>query len=246
MKILVCITHVPDTTSRIAFKDNNTAFDNTGVQFVIGPYDDYAIARAIELKEAGIAEEVVVLNVGTAETEPTIRKGLALGADRAVRIDCAPTNSVFTAQQIANYAKDQSFDLILMGRESSDYNGGVVHSLVGEMLGMPALSPVMVLELNGNEAEITREIEGGKEKLKISLPFVAGCQEPIAEWKIPNMRGIMTARSKPLEVIAPEDVDAGVTTKEFSLPAPKSGVKMVDAENVSELVNLLKNEAKVL
>ncbi len=246
MKILVCITHVPDTTSRIAFTDNNTAFDKTGVQYIIGPYDDYALARAMELKEAGTANEVVVLNVGTAETEPTIRKALAIGADRAVRIDSDPGSSLFTANQIASYAKDNSFDLILMGRESIDYNGGVVHSLVGELMGIPAISPVMLLDVTGTEAEITREIEGGKERLKLALPFIAGCQEPIAEWRIPNMRGIMTAKSKPLEVIPATDVSDGLSTREYSLPAPKTGVKMVDAENVDQLVQLLKNEAKVI
>ena len=245
MKILVCISHVPDTTSRIAFTDNNTSFDQNGVQFIIGPYDDYALARAMELKEESGAE-VVVINVGLAETEPTIRKALAIGADKAVRVNAAPSNSIFVAKQIADYAKSDSFDMILMGRESIDYNGGVVHGLVGEFLDIPSVSPVMTLNLEGNTAKMTREIEGGKESIEVSTPFVAGCQEPIAEWRIPNMRGIMTARTKPLDVIEPSEVDGKVSTKEYSLPAAKEGVKLVDAENVGELVNLLKNEAKVL
>ena len=200
MKILVCITHVPDTTSRIAFTDNNTKFDGGGVQFIIGPYDDYALARAVELKEE-MGASVTVLNVGGAETEPTIRKALAIGADNAVRININPTDSMVVAQAIASHAKSAGYDLILMGRESIDYNGGVVHGLVAEILGIPSVSPVMQMKIEGSVASMTREIEGGKEQITASLPLVAGCQEPIAEWKIPNMRGIMTARTKPLEVI---------------------------------------------
>jgi electron transfer flavoprotein beta subunit len=244
MKILVCITHVPDTTSKINFKDNNTKFDTTGVQFIIGPYDDYALARAIELKESSGAT-VTVLNVGLVDTEPTIRKALAIGADDAIRVNADPTDSFFVAAQIAEQAK-AGFDLILMGRESIDYNSGVVHSLVGEMLGMPSVSPVMKLELDGTKAKLAREIEGGKEYLEVNLPFVAGCQEPIAEWKIPNMRGIMSARTKPLKVVEAKAVNTGVQTQKFELPPPKGSVKMIPADNVKELVNLLKNEARVL
>jgi electron transfer flavoprotein beta subunit len=246
MKILVCITHVPDTTSKINFKDNNTKFDPTGVQFIIGPYDDYALARAIEIKEATPGTTVTVLNVGLAETEPTIRKALAIGADDAIRVNADPTDSFFVASQIAEEAKAGGYELILMGRESIDYNSGVVHSIVGEMLGIPSISPVMKLELSGNNAKLAREIEGGKEFLEVSLPFVAGCQEPIAEWKIPNMRGIMSARTKPLKVVEAKAVNSGVSTQKFELPPPKGSVKMIPADNVKELVNLLKNEAKVL
>jgi electron transfer flavoprotein beta subunit len=245
MKILVCITHVPDTTSKINFKENNTKFDTTGVQFIIGPYDDYALARAIEIKESSGAT-VTVLNVGLADTEPTIRKALAIGADDAIRVNAEPTDSFFVASQIAGQAKENSYDLILMGRESIDYNSGVVHSIVGELLGIPSVSPVMKLDLEGTKAKLAREIEGGKEYLEVNLPFVAGCQEPIAEWKIPNMRGIMSARTKPLKVVEPKAVDGGVVTQKFELPPPKGAVKMVPADNVKELVNLLKNEAKVL
>jgi electron transfer flavoprotein beta subunit len=244
MKILVCITHVPDTTSKINFKDNNTKFDTTGVQFIIGPYDDYSLARAIEIKEANAGTTVTVLNVGLADTEPTIRKALAIGADDAIRVNAEPTDSFFVAAQIAEHAK--GYDLILMGRESIDYNSGVVHSIVGEMLGIPAVSPVMKLELEGNKAKLAREIEGGKELLEVSLPFVAGCQEPIAEWKIPNMRGIMSARTKPLKVVEPKPFDGGAKIEKFELPPPKGSVKMIPADNVAQLVTLLKTEAKVL
>lgn len=245
MKILVCITHVPDTTSKINFKDSNTKFDPTGVQFIIGPYDDYALARAVELKDS-TGSSLTVLNVGLADTEPTIRKALAIGADDAIRVDAEPVDSFFVATQIAEQAKAGGYDLILMGRESIDYNSGVVHGLVGEMLGIPSVSPVMKLELEGSKAKVTREIEGGKEYLEVNTPFVAGCQEPIAEWKIPNMRGIMSARTKPLKVVEPKPSDSGIKLKRFELPPPKGAVRMISADNVGELVTLLKSEAKVL
>lgn len=245
MKILVCITHVPDTTSRIAFTDDNTKFDTNGIQFIIGPYDDYALARAVELKEQS-GGSITVLNVGEAETEPTIRKALAIGADDAIRVNAFPKDSFFVAQQIANVAKEGNYDLILMGRESIDFNGGMVHGMVGELLGLPSFSPVMTLDIDGDTAKMSREIEGGKEHLEVKLPFVAGCQEPIAEWKIPNMRGIMSARTKPLNVIEPADDSVKTKLEKYEMPPAKGEVKMIDADNVGELVNLLKNEAKVL
>jgi electron transfer flavoprotein beta subunit len=246
MKILVCITHVPDTTSKISFKDNNTKFDSTGVQFIIGPYDDYALARAVELKDTIPGTTVTVLNVGLVETEPTLRKALAIGADDAIRVNAEPSDSFFVAGQIADLAKSGGYELILMGRESIDYNSGVVHGIVGEMLGIPSVSPVMKLELDGAKAKLAREIEGGKEYLEVNLPFVAGCQEPIAEWKIPNMRGIMSARTKPLKVVESRAVDGGVSLRKFELPPPKGAVKMIPSDNVAQLVTLLKTEAKVL
>jgi len=245
VKILVCISHVPDTTSRIAFTDGNTKFDKNGVQFIIGPYDDYALARAVELKEQS-GGSITALNVGEAETEPTIRKALAIGADDAVRINAFPTDALFVAKQIEAVAKEGNYDLILMGRESIDFNGGQVHSMVGELLGIPSVSPVMTLDVDGTSAKITREIEGGKEHMELPLPFVAGCQEPIAEWKIPNMRGIMSARTKPLEVKEPTGDAPNTTVNSFELPPAKGGVKLVEPDNMDELVNLLKNEAKVI
>lgn len=245
MKILVCITHVPDTTSRIAFTDDNTKFDTNGIQFIIGPYDDYALARAVELKEQS-GGSITVLNVGGAETEPTIRKALAIGADEAIRVNAEPTDSFFVAKQIAAVAKDGDYDLILMGRESIDFNGGMVHGMVGELLGLPSFSPVMTLDIDGDTAKMSREIEGGKEHLEVKLPFVAGCQEPIAEWKIPNMRGIMSARTKPLNVVEPADSETRTKLEKYEMPPAKGAVKMIDADNVEELVDLLKNEAKVI
>lgn len=245
MKILVCITHVPDTTSKISFKDNNTKLDPSGVQFIIGPYDDYALARAVEIKEA-TGGTVTVLNVGEADTEPTLRKALAIGADDAIRVNAFPQDAYFVATQIASVAKDAAYDMILMGRESIDFNSGQVHGMVGEMLGIPSISPVMKLDLEGNKAKMAREIEGGKEYLEVETPFVAGCQEPIAEWKIPNMRGIMSARAKPLRIV--EAVSEGQMTQvdNFQMPPAKGAVKMISADNVPELVKLLKTEAKVL
>jgi electron transfer flavoprotein beta subunit len=245
MKILVCITHVPDTTAKISFTDNNTKLNKAGVQYIIGPYDDYALARAVELKEAQ-GGTVTVVNVGEADTEPTIRKALAIGADDAIRVNAYPTDAYFVATQIAQIARDNNYDLILMGRESIDFNGGQVHGMVGEMLGMPSVSPVMQLDIQGNTAKVAREIEGGKEYLEVKLPFVAGCQEPIAEWKIPNMRGIMSARTKPLRVIEPVGVEEHTTVAQFQLPPPKGSVKMVPADRVEDLIALLRNEAKVL
>jgi len=245
MNILVCITHVPDTTSKIAFVENNTKFDTTGVQFIIGPYDDYALARAVELKEQH-GGKVTLLNVGEAETEPTIRKGLAIGADEAIRVNAAPTDAFFVAKQIAEVVKAGEYDLVLMGRESIDFNGGQVHSMVGELVGLPSLSPVMQLDVEGDTAKLAREIEGGKEYLEVKLPMIAGCQEPIAEWKIPNMRGIMSARSKPLNVQEPSEAAQKTETLRFELPPPKGDIRMFDEDQLDDLVKVLKDEAKVI
>ena len=250
MKILVCVTSVPDTTTKITFTDNNTKLNKAGVTFITGPYDDYALARAVELKEK-LGASVTVLNVGEADAEPVIRKCLAIGADDAIRVNAEPTDAYFVAEQIAAIAKENSYDLILMGRESIDYNGGQVHGIVGEMLGIPSISPVMLLDIDGDTAgprmaSITREIEGGKESLEAKLPLVLGCQEPIAEWKIPNMRGIMTARTKPLKIVQPTGTDTLTAVGSYELPAPRGAVKMIKAEEAETLIHLLRTEAKVI
>ena len=190
MKILVCISNVPDTTTKITFTPDNKQFNTAGVQFVINPYDEYALTRAIELKEAQ-GGSVTVLNVGEADTEANIRKALAIGADDAVRINAKPTDAFFVATQIANFAKGENYDLILMGKESVDYNGFQVHGMVAEMLNIPSITPGVKLDVNGTTATVEREIEGGKEIVSVSFPFVAGASEGMAEPKIPNMRGIM-------------------------------------------------------
>ncbi|WP_254560453.1 electron transfer flavoprotein subunit beta/FixA family protein [Dyadobacter diqingensis] len=245
MKILVCITNVPDTTAKITFTDNDTKLNKAGVQYIIGPYDDYALARAVELKEQ-LGGSVTVLHVGEADADPQIRKALAIGADDAIRVNAEPLDSYFTAAQIAHVAAENKYDLILMGRESIDFNSGVVHGLVGEMLGIPSYSPVMKLDINGTTATLAREIDGGKETLSVSLPLVLGCQEPISEWKIPNMRGIMTARTKPLNVVEPVSGEVLTSPEKYSLPAPKGACKMIAAAEAETLIKLLRTEAKVI
>jgi len=245
MKILVCITNVPDTTAKITFTDNDTKLNKNGIQYIIGPYDDYALARGVELKDQ-FGGSLTVLHVGESDADPQIRKALAIGADDAIRINTDPLDSYYTAVQIAHVAKQNSYDLILMGRESIDFNSGVVHGLVGEMLGIPSYSPVMKLDINGSTATIAREIDGGKEILSAPLPLVLGCQEPISEWKIPNMRGIMTARTKPLVVVDPVSVDEMTVTEKYTLPAPKGACKMIPADQAETLIRLLQTEAKVI
>ncbi|RAJ92676.1 electron transfer flavoprotein beta subunit [Larkinella arboricola] len=245
MKILVCVTSVPDTITKITLTDNNTKLNKAGVQFITGPYDDYALSRAVDLKEQ-LGGTVTVLNVGGADAEPVIRKCLAVGADDAIRVNAEPTDAYFVAEQIAAIAKENNYDLILMGRESIDYNGGQVHGIVGELLGLPSISPVMKLNIEGTTAQITREIEGGHEDLEASLPLVLGCQEPIAEWKIPNMRGIMSARTKPLKVVEPTGNDTLTQVSSYELPPARGACKMIPAEEAETLIKLLRTEAKVI
>lgn len=245
MKILVCISNVPDTTSKITFTDNNTAFNSQGVQYIINPYDEIALSKAVELAESGSAT-VTVINVGEVSTEPTIRKALAMGADDAVRVNAAPRDAWFVAHQIANYAKEQQFDLILTGRESIDYNGAQIASMVGELLGIPSVSIAKKLTINGEEATVEREIEGGKEILIASLPLIIGTAEGVAVAKIPNMRGIMGARSKPLQVIEAIPVDVLSTIQTFNSPAARGAVKLIPSDEVTQLVALLHTEAKVI
>jgi electron transfer flavoprotein beta subunit len=245
MKILVCISNVPDTTTKITFTDNNTQFNTNGVQFILNPYDEIALARAIELTEGGKGS-VTVINVGEASTEATVRKALAIGADDAVRVNAKAHDAWFVAYQIAQYIKANPFDLILTGRESIDYNGSKVAAMLGELLDLPSVSIIKTLTLDGETATVEREIEGGKEILTIPLPFVAGCAEGVAEPKIPNMRGIMSARTKPLNVIEAADVKTNLEVISFETPAPRGQVKIVPADNVAELVALLHTEAKVI
>ena len=245
MKILVCISNVPDTTTKITFNSDNTEFNSSGVQFILNPYDEVALSKAIDLCEGGKGT-ITVIHVGEASTEPTIRKALAIGADDAVRIDATPSDAYFVAYQIAAYAKDKNFDMILTGRESIDYNSAQVAAMLGEFLDLPSISIIKKLDLNGNKATLSREIEGGKEIVEVEGPFVASCAEGVAEWKIPNMRGIMSARTKPLEVLAAQSLETLSVVEKFETPTPRGAVKMVDAANVAQLVDLLHNEAKVI
>lgn len=244
MKILVCISNVPDTTTKITFTDNNTQFNTNGVQFILNPYDEIALSRAVELAEGGKGT-VTVINVGEVNTEPTIRKALAIGADDAVRINAKPHDAYFVAYQIAEYAKANAFDLILTGRESIDYNGAKVAGMVGEFLDIPSVSIIKKLDVDGSSATVEREIEGGKELLTIPFPFVAGCAEGVAEWKIPNMRGIMSARTKPLVVVEAKEVKTLSEIISFETPAPRGQVNLVPADEAEKLIDLLHTEAKV-
>ena len=250
MRILFLMSSVPDTTSKINFTDNDTKFDESGIQYVINPHDEFGLTKAMQIKEKTGAE-LVVLNVGTAKAEPVIRKVLAIGADKAVRIDADPLDSYYTAVQIAHYINNHDeFDLIIAGKESLDYNGGMVHGLVAGMTGKHFINAVIGLELkDGNTVEVAREIDGGKEFIETSLPLIIGGQKGLVkeeELRIPNMRGIMMARKKPLEVLPA--VEAPVKTKidKFEKPAPKGAIKLVDKDNLDELIDLLHNEAKVI
>jgi electron transfer flavoprotein beta subunit len=245
MKVLVCISHVPDTTTKINFTPDNKAFVKQGVQFIINPYDEIALTRALELTEKS-GGSVTVINVGEAATEPTIRKALAIGAGDAVRINANPKEALFVAIQIAEYAKKSSFDLILCGRESIDFNSASVPSMVAEMLGLPSVAIAKTIDVADGKAIIEREIEGGKEVVECALPIVAGCSESVAVPRIPNMRGIMSARTKPLIVVEPIAADDYTKVVGYDKPAQRSSVKLVDAADPGKLLELLHTEKKVI
>lgn len=246
MKILVCISNVPDTTSRITFTNNNTEFNTTGIQYIINPYDEIALAKAIEITTNTTNGSITAITVGDSNTEPTIRKALAIGADNAIRINASPTDSWFVAKQIANYAKNEKFDLILTGKESIDYNGTQVTAMLGELLNIPSVSIAKGFHIDNNQITVEREIEGGKEVITASLPIIIGTAEGVAEAKIPNMRGIMAARSKPLEVIEAMSIEPLTKTIAFETPPSRGTVKLIDENNINELIDLLHSEAKVI
>jgi electron transfer flavoprotein beta subunit len=244
MKILVCLSVVPDTTTKITFTEGDTKFNTSGVTWIMNPYDEMALTRALELTEQ-FTGTVTTVNVGMVDTEPVIRKALAVGANDAVRINAAPTDAMQVAREIAVYAKPENYDLIFTGRESIDYNGGLVGGLLGELLSIPSINVVTKIEINGTTAKLERDMDGGREVLECSLPLVLSAQQEFAEPRIPNMRGIMAARTKPLKVIEPSASSATSFIK-FELPKAKQGIKMIPAENAGELVNLLHSEAKVI
>ncbi len=248
MKILVCISHVPDTTSKINFTNGDSEFDTNGVQFVINPNDEFGLTRAIWFQEQQGAT-VTVVNVGGPETEPTLRKALAIGANEAIRINANPTDGFFVAKQLAEVIKNGSYDLIIAGKESLDYNGGMVPGMVAGLLGYNFLNSCVSLTVEGNSATASREIDGGKETVSTSLPLIIGGQKGLVEEKdlrIPNMRGIMTARTKVLTILEPVVASSETKAIKFEKPAPRSAVKLVSADNLDELINLLHNEAKVI
>jgi len=248
MKVLVCISHVPDTTSKINFIENDTKFDVQGVQFVINPNDEFGLTRAMWLKEKQGAS-IDVINVGNQSSEPTLRKALAIGADKAIRINSDPNDGFFVAKQISEYIKNNTYDLIIAGRESIDYNGAMVPGLIAGFLNINYVTNCIKLEIDNENVLLDREIDGGKETIKGKLPLIIGGQKGLVEesdLRIPNMRGIMQARQKPLEVIEPYNFTPNTKTLKFQKPLPKQAVKLIDSENLDELINLLHNEAKVL
>jgi electron transfer flavoprotein beta subunit len=247
MKILVCISKTPDTTAKIAFTDNNTKFDVNGVQWIINPYDEwYALVRAIELKEADASTVIHLITVGLADVDPIIRKALALGGDEAIRVNAESQDSYYIASQIAEVAKQGAYDLIFTGKETIDYNGSSIGGMVSELMDLPYVVLASKFEISGTKATITREIEGGEEVCEVELPLVVSCQKGMAEQRIPNMKGIMGARTKPLKVMEPVATDALTSVIGFDLPPAKAGVKLVPADNVEELVRLLHEEAKAI
>jgi electron transfer flavoprotein beta subunit len=245
MKILVCLSNVPDTTSKITFTDNNTKFNTAGVQFIINPYDELALTRALEITEKQ-GGTVTTITVGLAETEPSIRKGLAIGAADAIRVNTEATDAYFVAEQIAAYAKTEGFDLILTGRESIDYNSGQVAGLLGEMLGLPSVNVITSIEIENGVATMERDIDGGKEKVSCKLPLIASAQKELTEPRIPNMRGIMAARSKPLKVVEATDAEKTSVTLSFDLPPAKGGVKLISPEDAASLIGILHNDIKII
>ncbi|MEO5787707.1 electron transfer flavoprotein subunit beta/FixA family protein [Gelidibacter sp.] len=248
MKILVCISHVPDTTSKINFTDGDTKLDTNGVQFVINPNDEFGLTRAMWFKEKqGVTVDVV--NVGGPETEPTLRKALAIGADSAIRVNTAATDGFAVAKQLANVVKAGGYDLIIAGRESIDYNGGMVPGMLAELIGANFITNCISLEVDGTNAKAVREIDGGKETVTTTLPLVIGGQKGLVEesdLRIPNMRGIMMARQKPLSVVEPVAATKETSTLKFEKPEPRGAVKMISPDNLDELIRLLHNEAKVI
>lgn len=246
MKFLVCISKAPDTTTKIAFTDNNTKFNNDKVVFIVNPYDEwYALVRALELKEK-LGGTVTVINVGAADADAIIRKALAIGADDAVRIDAEPADAMFVAKQIAEYVKSNAFDIVLCGKETIDYNGSEVGGMIAGLLDWGYVSLASSLELNGNTATLNREIAGGHETVEVNIPFVLSAAKGMAEARIPNMRGIMAARTKPVAVVAAVASENYTSILSYELPKEKTGVKIINADNVGDLVSLLHNEAKVI
>ena len=247
MKILVCISKTPDTTAKIAFTDNNRKFASDGVQWIINPYDEwYALVRAIELKEKDPSVVIHLATVGLADSDPIIRKALALGGDEAIRVNTESADSFVIAGQLAAVAKAGEYDLILTGKETIDFNGAALGGMLAEMLDIPFVSLATRFELNGTTATVTREIEGGEEVDEVSLPLLVSCQKGVAEQRIPNMKGIMGARTKPLKVVEPAAITPLTGIAGFELPPAKAGVKLVSADQPEELVRLLHEEAKVI
>ena len=249
MKILVCISNVPDTTTKIKFAEGNTSIDTTGIQWVINPWDELSLTRTLELKDDATngIKSVTVIHVGLATSEPTIRKALAIGADEAIRVNAESTDAWFVAAQIAEVVRKEQFDIIMCGIESSDYNGSVVGGMISEFLGIPSVSAVSDIRFENGQPVMTREIDGGKEVVTVPVPFVAIVQKGIAkEPRIAAMRGIMMARSKPVKLVEPVAIDPMTRIVIYEKPTQRAACKYIDADNPAQLIDLLQNEAKVI
>lgn len=247
MNLLVCISKTPETTAKISFTGDNKEFNTDGVQFIMNPYDEwYSLVRALELKEQLGSGKVVAINVGPASNDIIIRKALAIGADEAVRVNADAKSAYSVANHIAEFAQANDFDIVFLGKETIDYNGAEVGGMVAELLDLPFFSFVSKLEVNGATATVSRDIEGGQEVLEYTGKFVLSAAKGLAEQRIPNMRGIMMAKKKPLTVIEPSAIEDPVSITAFTLPPAKTGVKMLEADDMDELVRLLHEEAKAI
>ncbi len=245
MKILVCMSVVPDTTTKITFTDNNTKFNSQGVQFIINPYDELSLTKAIEITEKN-GGTVSVATVGLADTEPVIRKALAIGANDAFRINAEPKDGISVAQELAELVKSQGFDMVLTGRESIDYNGGQICGLISELLNWPSVNVCTKMEFENGKMNFERDIDGGRQSVSSELPVVASAQKDLCEPRIPNMKGIMAARTKPLTVVEPKNNALSSNFYLFENPEPKQAVRMIDAENAGQIIDILKNEVKII
>jgi electron transfer flavoprotein beta subunit len=246
MKLLVCISKTPDTTSKIRFDAEGKNFIDEGVQYIINPYDEwYSLVRAIEIKEKS-GGQVDVVHVGNANSDILIRKALAIGADSAYRIDDDPLNSTSVAFQIAEFVKNNPYDIIFVGKETIDHNSSEVGGKLAAYLELPFVSYCNHLEVNGNVAVCSVEIEGGNEIIELNIPFVLSSAKGLAEQRIPNMKGIIDAKKKPLNVLPKTAVENNTELVRFELPPAKSGIKMIDPNHLEELVEVFKNELKII
>lgn len=246
MDVLVCLSKVPDTTTKIEFTDNKTKLNDKDVQYIINPADEwYGLVRGLELKES-FGGTVTSITVGPQEDEAVMRKALALGADDAVRVNAEPKDAFYVAKQIAEYAREKNFDLVMMGDETIDQNGGQVGGMIAELLDMPYVVDASDLQVEGNKASLEHKITGGSQVVSVDLPVVVATAKGMADQRIPNMRGIMAARKKQFTVVEPVEQEPHTEIREYELPPPKSECKFIDPENPEELVDLLHNEAKVI
>ncbi len=248
MKIAVCVSHVPDTAAKINVGSDEKSIDNNGVSFIINPYDEYAVEEALKTKEA-LGGEVVVISLGGDEVKETIRKALAMGADSGVLLKKEGYfDSYATATALAEELKAQNAEMVFFGKQSIDFDSGVVGQMVAEMLGYNSVSVVVDLKIEGDNIRAEREIEGGKEVVETTLPAVITAQKGLNEPRYASLRGIMQAKKKTIEEKEAQTGDSRVELLKMRKPAPKAPGKILgsDASVVPELVRLLKEEAKVI